>query len=79
MKRYIHIAKLGVALVAFANGTAALAASKLPGQALGRRPAVVEAAGSTAARVRVQRLPRVPRREPFEAGPVAETAAGADG
>ncbi|HEU4379148.1 MAG TPA: hypothetical protein VFR73_11290 [Hyphomicrobiaceae bacterium] len=78
MKRYIHIAKLAVALVAFANGTAGLAASKRTWQALGGRPAVAEAADSNAARVRVQRLPRVPRREPFEAGPIAETATSAD-
>jgi hypothetical protein len=79
MKRYIHIAKLAVALTAFANGTAALAASKLAGEASGGRPMVMATAVSNAARVRVQRLPRVPRREPFEAGPVAEMAAGADG
>jgi hypothetical protein len=77
MKRYIHIAKLAVALTAFANGTAALAASKLAGEASGGRPMVMATAVSNAARV--QRLPRVPRREPFEAGPVAEMAAGADG
>ena len=79
MKRYVHIAKLGVALVAFANGTAALAAHKLLWQDCAGRPAAVETGGGSALQTRAQRLPRVPRREPFEAGPVAETAAGADG
>jgi hypothetical protein len=76
MKRYIHIAKLGIALVAFANGTAALAASKLSWQASGGRPGVVQTVGDNAARVRVQRLPRVPRREPFEAEPSTAAAEG---
>ena len=79
MKRCIHIAKLGVALVAFTNGTAALAVSNLPWQGRAHIPVAVETAGGVALKVRVQRLPRVPRREPFEAGPLAETATGADG
>jgi hypothetical protein len=79
MTRYVHIAKLSIALVAFANGTAALAASRLAAPANAGGPAVMEAGGGSLLKARVQRLPRVPRREPFEAAPTAEAASGVDG
>jgi hypothetical protein len=78
MTRYVHIAKLSIALVAFANGTAALAGSKLPPQGCAGRSTAVEAAAGSRLQVRVQRLPRVPRREPFEPGMSDTAATGAD-
>lgn len=78
MKRRVHMARLGIALISFTNGTAALAAVKAPLHGFAMAQVAIEAAGPFVPQVRVQRLPRVPRREPFEAGPAAETATGGD-
>jgi hypothetical protein len=75
----MRLARLSVALVVFANATAALAAPRVVVHGCASALAVIEAARPGRVQVRVQRLPRVPRREPFEAAPVAEMASGADG
>jgi hypothetical protein len=79
MKRHVHITKLSFAVIVFANATAALAAHRMVEHSCAGRLAAIVAAHPGRLQVRVQRLPRVPRREPFEGGPVAETASGADG
>ena len=78
MGQRVHMARLGIALIAFVNGTTALAAPRtfLHGCA-GHRP-TIETLSRQALQVRVQRLPRVPRREPFEPGTCTAVAAGAD-
>jgi hypothetical protein len=75
----MRLARLGIALVAFANCTAALAATGVVVHGCASAVATIEAVRPGRVQVRVQRLPCVPRREPLEAGPAAETASGADG
>ena len=74
MKQRVHMARLGIALISFTNATAALAMPKVSFQGCVGVQAVIETTGS---KIRAQRLPRVPRREPFESGP-SEAAAGCD-
>jgi hypothetical protein len=67
--------RLVIALVSVINATAALAAPRMAG--CSRGPVPVASAAPHIGMVKVQRPPRVPRREPFEPGPAA--AAGMDG
>lgn len=72
------MARLGIALISFANATAALGMPRtLATFREGALPAI-ETAGTAGSHVRVQRLPRVPRREPFVAGPSHAAAQGVD-
>jgi len=67
----MRIARLGIALISFANATAALAAPRVVVHGCASAMAAIEAAHTGQLQVRVQRLPRVPRREPFDPGPSA--------
>ena len=79
MGHRVQMARLGIALIAFVNGTTTLAAPRtFQHGCAGHRP-TIETFSRQALQVRVQRLPRVPRREPFEPGACAETRTGADG
>ena len=78
LKRSVRMARLGIALVSFANATAALAVPKAFAYGCAGALPAIEAAASRALQVRVQRPPRVPRREAFVPGPSAAAAAGAD-
>ena len=73
MERSVHMMRLAIALVSVINATAALAAPRMPNCGRGQVP--VASATPHIGMVKVQRPPRVPRREPFEPGP----AAGMDG
>jgi hypothetical protein len=77
-RRSIWIARLGIALVSVTNATAALAAPSAPACGRAGMLAAIEAAGPHRGQVRVQRPPRVPRREPLVAGTSAPPAAGPD-
>jgi hypothetical protein len=77
IKHSMRLARLALALVVFANATAALAAPRVVVHGCASAQAVIEATRPGRLQVRVQRLPRVPRREPFEAGP-STAAADAD-
>lgn len=77
MRRSVHMARLGIALVSFVNATAALAAPGIPAPM--PAGAVLASAATVQQRLaaKVQRPPRVPRREPFVADPSTALAADA--
>jgi len=75
MQRRIHMARLGIALVAFANGTAALTLASIHAHAMPSGSPEVEMVVPAGLKSKVQRLPRVPRREPFEPGASAASMA----
>ncbi len=77
MKRSVHMARLGIALISFANATAALTAPKALAFIAASAPLTIHASLPGTSEVRVQRPPRVPRRERFESA-MAEVAAGTD-
>ena len=60
------MARLGIALISFANGTAALSVPKVLAATGSGAPVAIALAGGRIMDVKVQRLPRVPRRERFE-------------
>jgi hypothetical protein len=78
MQRRVHMARVGIALIAFANATAALTVPKAFAHAATGGPVTVQAMPDGGSQVRVQRLPRVPRRERFEGDAMAVSAAWAD-
>ena len=78
MQRRVHMARLAIALIAFANATAALTVPKALALAATRGPVTVQAIPEGGPQVRVQRLPRVPRRERFDGDVMAVSAAWAD-
>jgi len=75
MQRSVHMARLGIALISFANATAALTLPRVPAATCA---GAIEAASYRRMDVKVQRPPRVPRREPFVADPAEAPAAGGD-
>jgi len=79
MKRSVHMARLGIALISFANATAALGVPKALAATCGGAPPAITALDLRGSDVRVQRPPRVPRRERFEGDVAAAQSAGADG
>jgi hypothetical protein len=66
-KRKVQIARLGIALISFANATVALAVPKAVVRTCAAAPLAIEACNPGTA-VKVQRPPRVPRREQFVHG-----------
>jgi hypothetical protein len=72
------MARLAIALIAFANATAALTVPRALAHAATRAPVTVQAIPDAGSQVRVQRLPRVPRRERFDGDVMAVPAASAD-
>ena len=78
MQQRVHMARLGIALIAFANATAALTVPKAFAHAATGAPVALQAIAHGGSQVRVQRLPRVPRRERFEGDAMAVPAAWAD-
>ena len=59
------MARLVIALISVANVTGALAAPKASARGCSGALPTIEAAGPPVLQVRVQRPPRMPRREPF--------------
>jgi hypothetical protein len=78
MQRRVHMARLGIALIAFANATAALTVPKAFAATSSGAPAAIELASRRGMDVKVQRLPRVPRRERFEGDRPEALVAGPD-
>ncbi|MBX9592492.1 MAG: hypothetical protein K2X43_24660 [Hyphomonadaceae bacterium] len=78
MKRSVHIARLAIALIAFANATAALTVPRALAHTATGTPPAIETTGCRQVGLKVQRPPRVPRRERLEADQMAAPAAGSD-
>jgi hypothetical protein len=71
----VHMVRLGIALLSFVNATAAVAVPRVLAHGGDRVLPSIEVAGPRGLQVRVQRPPRVPRREPFVTAP-SDVAAG---
>ena len=78
VERSARMARLVIALISVANVTGALAAPKASARGCSGALPTIEAAGPRALQVKVQRPPRIPRREPFVPSPSAAAASGSD-